>query len=641
MGFVTGGVQRHAAFCFAANVHFIENTIFTWSKNRYFEHSYSTTSKHNSMRYLYLLLFALTYAPLFAQGVQPELPRYMTAQEEALLWSQPPAPVLATGFTNPPSEPVRHMGEWEELQALIITWRSHPTILTEIVRAAREECRVIICCNTQSTVTSAQTTLTNAGVDISSNVEFVVVPNDSIWVRDYGPNCVYANDVDSLYLVDWIYNRPSRKKDDTLARTIAPYLNLPLFETVSSPTDLVNTGGNFMSDGMGTAFASELILEENEMGNPYNVSVKSEEQIDDILYDFMGIQRYIKMPTLPYDAIHHIDMHMKLLDEETLLVGQYPQGIADGPQIEANIQYVLSNYNSVFGTPYRVIRIPMPPDYSNAYPNTNGDYRTYSNAVFVNKTVIVPFYEQEFDTTAQRIWEESMPGYNVVGIDCNAIIPSLGAIHCITKEIGVNDPLHIVHQRLSDVEDNSVSNYPVFARIQHRSGVSNAKVWYTTDLAQPWQSVDMIPVDFQFDTSHVWLGGIPQQPGGATVYYYIEANSVSGKNGVRPLPAPEGWWKFKIKAASSIDEAPNSLLLDIYPNPARAITCIPVSAMSKTNGTIIVRNTLGQAVETVFEGQIPAGNSNYFLDAATYTPGTYFVELRAGDRVTVKKLIVR
>ena len=23
--------------------------------------------------------------------------------------------------------------------------------------------------------------------------------------------------------------------------------------------------------------------------------------------------------------IHHIDMHMKLLDEETLLVGQYPQ----------------------------------------------------------------------------------------------------------------------------------------------------------------------------------------------------------------------------------------------------------------------------------------------------------------------------
>ena len=35
------------------------------------------------------------------------------------------------------------------------------------------------------------------------------------------------------------------------------------------------------------------------------------------------------MPTLPYDGIHHIDMHMKLLDEETLLVSEYPDGVAD------------------------------------------------------------------------------------------------------------------------------------------------------------------------------------------------------------------------------------------------------------------------------------------------------------------------
>ncbi len=593
------------------------------------------------MRQIFTLLFGLFTASLFAQTNDPELPRFMTTAERAALRNQSPVEMLAAGYTNPPAEPVRHMGEFEEIQALIITWRSQPAILTEIVRAAREECRVIICCSNQSTVTSAQNTLTAAGVDISSNVEFVIVPNDSIWVRDYGPNCVYANDVDSLYLVDWIYNRPTRKKDDTLARTIAPYLNLPLFETVQSPTDLVNTGGNFMSDGFGTAFASELILDENDAGNPYGVSVKDEDQINGIMHDFMGIQRYIKMPTLPYDAIHHIDMHMKLLDEETLLVGQYPAGTADGPQIEANIQYVLSNYHSVFGTPYRVVRIPMPPDGNNAYPNTNGDYRTYSNAVFVNKTVILPFYEEEFDTTAQRIWEETLPGYNIVGIDCNAIIPSLGAIHCITKEIGVNDPLHIVHQRLSDVDD-TVLSYPVFAHIRHRSGIANARVWYTTDLAQPWQSVNMIPYDpINGDTAFVWVSEIPQQAAGSTVYYYIEANSLSGKNGVRPLPAPEGWWKFKVRETSAAPEAPESVLLDIYPNPANAITCIPVSASAKTSGSISVRNALGQVVETIFEGQIPTGNSNYFLDAARYPAGSYFVELRAGDRVTTKKLVVR
>jgi hypothetical protein len=51
------------------------------------------------------------------------------------------------------------------------------------------------------------------------------------------------------------------------------------------------------------------------------------------------------MPELPYDNISHIDMHMKLLDEETLLVSRYPDGVADGPQINQNINYVLNNFN--------------------------------------------------------------------------------------------------------------------------------------------------------------------------------------------------------------------------------------------------------------------------------------------------------
>lgn len=43
------------------------------------------------------------------------------------------------------------------------------------------------------------------------------------------------------------------------------------------------------------------------------------------MLDYLGLDRYIKMETLPYDDIHHIDMHMKLIDEETILVGQFPE----------------------------------------------------------------------------------------------------------------------------------------------------------------------------------------------------------------------------------------------------------------------------------------------------------------------------
>jgi agmatine/peptidylarginine deiminase len=590
------------------------------------------------MKLRYAFFSCLLAAQLSAQT---DLPRYLSEEEKLQLQKEgfPIAPPQS-GITDPPGS-VRAMAEWEELQALVITWRSHPAILTEIVRAAREECRVIICCHDQSIVTSAQTTLTNAGVDFSSNVEFLVVPNNSIWVRDYGPNCVYANGVDSLYIVDWIYNRPSRPLDNALPEKVADYLDVPIYTTTLAPADLVNTGGNFMSDGMGTAFASELILDENDLNNPYGVSVKTEAEINGIMHDYMGINRYIKMDVLPYDAIHHIDMHIKLLDEETLLVGEYPQGVADGPQIEANLQYVLDNFKTPFGTPYKVIRIPMPPE-NGQYPDNSGDYRTYANAVFVNKTVIVPFYQQQYDTTAQRIWEEALPGYQIVGINCNAIIPSLGAIHCITKEIGVTDPMHIVHQELPSCMENTEwpLGYPVWATLEHRSNMESAKVYYATNPDGPWQSLDLPYYPFD-DTTWSHKGYIPLQPAGSTVYYYIEGTASNGKTLTRPLPAPDGWWSFCVTETVGTDDIAAAQLLDIYPNPASAITIIPVSTTANTSGNIRIFNALGQYVQTVFSGEFPAGESNYFIDAAHFASGTYFVELQTAGQTVVKKLVVR
>jgi agmatine deiminase len=590
-----------------------------------------------------VLIFCLLSTYLSAQHPETDLPRHLSEWEKIQLKYAPPGDMPESGFSSPPPVPVRTMAEWEELQALVITWRSQPAILTEIVRAAREECRVIISCNDQFTASQAQTALDTSGVDISSNVTFLVSPNNSIWVRDYGPNCVYANNVDSLYFVDWKYNRLTRPKDDTLSSSIAEHLGVPLFTTTLAPNDLVNTGGNFMSDGMGAAFASDLILSENEPGNDYNVSPKTEAQIDQILHDYMGIERYIKMTKLPYDEIHHIDMHMKLLDEETLLVGQYPEGVADGPQIEANIQYVLSNFQSSFGTPYKVIRIPMP-DQNGFYPNNGADYRTYANAVFVNKTVLVPFYEEQYDTTAQRIWEESLPGYKIVGIDCNSIIPSLGAIHCITKEIGVDDPLRIVHKPVEQVffGPNDPWKCPIVADVQHRSGIASVVVKFRRETETEWKTLTLSQITHP-DSAFFWTGEIPDQ---STYYgkmlYYIDAEANSGKSLTRPMPGPEGPWDFQvIQGVSATNEAPQAQLLDIYPNPARAITLIPVSVSVKTKGSIRIFNTLGQQMGTIFNGEFPAGTSNYFVDAARYAPGAYFVQLQTNGRSVLKKLLIR
>ena len=552
----------------------------------------------------------------FAPGERAAMPDFLRAAQQNSVQSV---------ITSPPGGQLRTMAEWEEIQALTITWTSYQSVLREIVRNAQNETQVYIVCNDSNTV---KTYLTNNNVPLV-NLHYILAPYNSVWFRDYGQNTVYKNDVDSLMIVDWIYNRP-RPRDDTLPRRVAAALGgIPVYETSQAPYDIIHTGGNFMSDGFGTAFSSELVLDENPN--------KTNAQIDAVMNQFMGINTYIKMPTLPYDGIHHIDMHMKLLDEETLLMGEYPTGTADGPQIEANLQYVLSNYNSVYGTPYKVIRIPMPPDQFGDYPNQGGDYCTYTNAVFVNKTVILPLYYQQYDTTALRIWEESLPGYNIVGINCNNIIQASGAIHCITHSVGVSDPLLIRHQPLPNTTNTSTP-YQVDALIKHRTGIAAATLYYTTDTTQPYIAVPMTLTNV---TNNTWTGFIPPQAPGTSVFYYVHAQAVSGKTQVRPMPAPAGYWKFDVTGITAVNENALPEFRPAYPNPSHGITCIPVSMPEGGKASLRLLDVLGKEVLLIHDGEMPAGEKNYFLNSLGMSPGVYQLVLQTEKGRFVQKLMVR
>ncbi len=541
------------------------------------------------------------------------------------------------GITAAPAFPVRTMAQWEEVQSLVITWTAFPNIQAQMVDAAQEEAEVLIICSDSNTVKSY---LNGAGVPLT-NLHFLEAAYNSIWVRDYGAHTVYKNNVDSLLLVEWIYNRPSRPDDDALPNFYAAEKGIGLHSTTQSPNDLVNTGGNWMVDGFGTALASKLILDENDAGNPYGVSVKSETQIDNIMQQYMGIDRYIKMETLPYDNIHHIDMHMKFVNEETILMGEYPVGVSDGPQIELNMAYV-STFNSVFGTPYKWVRIPQPPSTSGAYPSTGGSYRTYCNNVIINKTVLVPFYRVEYDTIAQRILQDVYPGYTIVGIDCDSggdnIIQQSGAIHCISNLIGVDDPLLISHQQLADTYDD-VNPYLVDAFITHKTGIASATLYWSLTEGSGYTAVTMTPGTL---IDH-FEANIPAQAAGTRIYYYIHAQAVNGKQQVRPMPAPAGNFTFEIlDSGVSIDENQNAIGFgEIFPNPADVIVWIPVITDVACQGKVDLYDMTGRLVNTIAKGQFVVGKNDIFLDISTLSQGIYTIVLTTGEITKTTKLVVK
>lgn len=537
--------------------------------------------------------------------------------------------------TAPVGNEIRTPGQWEEVQAVCITWTGFPSIHRQLVAAIQLECEVWIVCSDSNAVKSNITS--NGGSLI--NTRYFQIPYNSIWMRDYGPNSVYLNGVDELVLVDWIYNRP-RPDDDVVSVGIGLNRNIPVYTMNTAPNDLVHTGGNFMADGFGHGFSSYLVDNENDPGSTFTISGHDGPAVSNLMNLYQGIDSYIKMTTLPYDDIHHIDMHIKLMNEEVLLVGEFPTNTSDGPQIELNLQYIQDNYTSTFGTPFKIVRVPMPPSTSGLYA-PNASYRTYANNVIVNKTVIVPTYRDQYDTTALRIIQEVMPGYNVVGIDVDNSTGNLigqgGALHCITKEVATADPLLISHQNHPDTDD-LVNPYTIVALIRHKTGIDNATLYYKTNFAASYTAVPM-----SFVSGNNWSANIPAQVNGTRIWYYIHAEAVSGKQQNRPMSAPEGYFSFLVTSnlSAELQELDGFISQEAFPNPTNGLTCIPLNNKDEFDGSLILFDQVGKPVQVIHEGKFISGPRKYFIDATDLPSGMYHVVLNTPNGIISQKLGVK
>ncbi len=249
--------------------------------------------------------------------------------------------------------------------------------------------------------------------------------------------------------------------------------------------------------------------------------------------------------------------------------------------------------------------------------------------------MLVPTYYEQYDTTALRIYRQAMPGYEVIGINANDIIPASGTIHCTTHEIAANDPLLISHQRLTDTND-IWNNFEINALIKHKTGIANAKIWYRTDTTQSFTQTSMTLTD---SVNNIWTGFIPSQISGKTVNYYIEAQANSGKSQVRPMPAPAAFWSFKVynnigvenHDVSTIDFKAFSSNLDNLK--------VEIILQKESKIRIEILNTEGQLVNTVFDGTTMPGRK--VINFKHNLPrGIYIVTLTGDKNIVSRKIVI-
>ena len=77
-----------------------------------------------------------------------------------------------------------------------------------------------------------------------------------------------------------------------------------------------------------------------------------------------------------------------------------------------------------------------------------------------------------------------------------------------------------------------------------------------------------------------------------------------------------------------------------FPNPAAQQATVRYEVPKTTTVQIAVYDVLGRRVETVVDGQVPAGRAQATVQTGQWAPGAYFVRMQLGDTVHTKRLSV-
>lgn len=363
------------------------------------------------LRYFYSLFFSLllfVQTPLYAEKeLNNPLPNWIDQNRETRDSSRTHL-IEGEDRAVPPAD--FHLpAEYEPLRAVAIGWAGYTSMLRDIAVAVTNQ--------GDAEVWAAEGPSSITGV-LALSYKTVDCPINTVWMRDYGPVGILSDH--SLAIVDTRYRHYQyRREDDRLPVCLGESQSIP-----SYTTSLILDGGNLMVDSKGNLFMTKVTYKWNSHLSP--------EAVDQALKDYFNVHtihtfEYAGYPDNPADGTGHIDMFVKLLDDQTVMIAES----SDEPfrtAINKALTY-FQNLKTPDGGSYKIVRTP-------GY-RRNYTWYTYTNSLIVNNIILVPSYSYypSSNAKAQKVYEEAMPGKKAILIPSDDSIKAGGSIHCVTQQI--------------------------------------------------------------------------------------------------------------------------------------------------------------------------------------------------------------
>lgn len=331
--------------------------------------------------------------------------------------------------------------EWEKQSGVQLTWPHAGTdwthmlkevqgCFTEIAKEiAQREKLLIIAPNIKDVIKQIEK---KVNLD---NVRFFECETNDTWARDHGGITILDKNGNSQIL-DFKFNGWGLKFAANLDNLITgKCFQAGLFDSqYSNRLNFVIEGGSIESDGKGTLLTDKRMP---FISQPQRRMAKN--QIEEYLKNTFGMSQIL---WLDYgflqgdDTDSHIDTLARVCPDDTIVYVQCND--PDDIHYDAlkKMETQLKSFRTIEGKPFRLLPLPMANEI--IFDNERLP-ATYANFLIINDAILYPTYNQiDNDIQAASILATAFPGYEIIGIDCRALIKQHGSLHCVTMQYPEN-----------------------------------------------------------------------------------------------------------------------------------------------------------------------------------------------------------
>lgn len=337
--------------------------------------------------------------------------------------------------------------EWEEQEAIVITWPHEATDWRPMLESITEtyvglaltialrERLIIVCPDKEAVIQRLLRGIGERSLDegpFMGRISYVEAETNDTWTRDHGPITLLDRDGERVML-DFRFNgwggKFSWDRDNHITRCLSQ--SGLLRAGYEDHDDFVLEGGSIESDGRGTLFTTPCCLMAPGRNQPMD-----QKEIEIQLKRRLSVERvvWIEAECLEGDDTDgHIDTLMRVAPGDTLLyVGCDDEQDSQHASLK-RMEDGLQGLTTLEGSPYRLMRLPSPEPIIHEGERLPA---TYANFLVINGAVICPTYGQpSTDREALLTIGKAFPGREIIGLDARLIIRQHGSIHCCTMQI--------------------------------------------------------------------------------------------------------------------------------------------------------------------------------------------------------------